>query len=159
MKTLRRSALLLAIAIAIVTGLTTGTAQAAFADKTTPTTLTIGTTTITPPTGVTISGSYCSTSTWSYSYNGTTTSGTKTTLHTRVGWTASATSRGVTGYRITAWYPNGTTSPVGDVASTTTSVLMTVDNFNANQNIRITVTTLTGYGWTADSLKTGALTC
>jgi hypothetical protein len=41
----------------------------------------------------------------------------------------------------------------------TTSVLMTVDNFNASQNIRITVTTLTGFVWTADSLRTGALAC
>jgi hypothetical protein len=162
-KPLRRSALLLAITIAIaltsVLGLTAGTAQAAFNATTTMAPLGVSTLTVAAPTGLTISGSYCSTSTWSYSYNGTTTSGTKTTLHTRVSWQASATTRGVTGYRITASYPDGSTTLVGNVGPATTSGVMTVDGFNPNQNIRISVTTLTGYGWTADSLKSGALTC
>jgi hypothetical protein len=156
---LRRSATLTLIALTTVLGLTTGTATASYNDTATLSPLSASTLTVAPPTTVTISGSYCSTTYWSRSYNGTTTSGTSTTLRTRIGWQASATTRGVTGYRLTAWSSDGSATPVGDVGPTATSAQLTVDGFTANQNIRITVSTLTSYGWTADSAQSGALTC
>jgi hypothetical protein len=156
---LRRGATLTLIALAAILGLTTGTAAATYTATATLSPLSASTLTVAPPTSVTISGSYCTTTYWTRSYNGTTTSGTSITLRTKIGWQASATTRGISGYRITAWYPDGSTTPVGDVGPTTTSAQLTVDGFTTNQTIRLTVTTLTSYGWTADTPRTGALTC
>jgi hypothetical protein len=155
---LRRSALLLLVTLTTVLALT-GTAQAAFTGKATPTTLTVGTLTVAAPTGLTISGSSCSTTYWSRTINGQTSSGTSITLHTRISWQASSTTRGLSGYRITARYADGSTAPVGDVGPTTTSAQLTVDGLTANQNIQLTVSTLTSYGWTAESPRSAALTC
>jgi hypothetical protein len=151
--TLRRTAALVLIALATVLGLTVGTAQAAFTDNATMATLTVGTTTVAAPTGLSTAGTYCSTVT-TY-YNGV--ASTTTTLHAQLSWKASGT-RGLSGYRVTAWFPDGSSYPVGDVG-TSTSVAMDVDGSYASQNIRVTVMTLTSYGWTAESARSAALTC
>jgi hypothetical protein len=143
-KTLRRSALLLAIAIATVTGLTTGTAQAAFADTTTPTTLTIGTTTVTPPATVTARLTSCSAS---------------RTQYVQVTWTASTSAR-VSGYTVTVLTSAGGTLATGQVGPTATSVTITVDRLAYDAStLTFSVTTLTDYGWTATSARKAALPC
>jgi hypothetical protein len=151
---LRRNLLLVLVSIATVIGLTAGTAQAAFDDRATMNIPTISTLTVTAPTGITTAGTYCSTA---ISYvNGVWSS--TSTMHAQLAWKAS-TTRGVSGYRITAWFPDGSTYPVGDVPASTTTVSMDVDGSYASQNVRVTVTTLTSYGWTTPSAKSGVLTC
>jgi hypothetical protein len=152
---LRRNLLLVLITIATVIGLTAGTAQAAFDDKAALTPLTVSTLTVAAPTGVNTAGTYCSTA---ISYvNGV--SYSTRTMHATVSWKASSTTRGISGYRVTAWFPDGSSYPVGDVPAGVTTVSMDVDGSYGSQNIRVTVTTLTSYGWTTPSAKSGALTC
>jgi len=152
---LRRGILLVALAVATVLGLTVTPAQAAFSAKATLPTATVSAITVAAPTAVSTAGTYCST-TRSY-WNGTWYS--SSTMHARVSWTASTTARGVSGYRVTAWFADGSSYPVGDVGPGTTSVAMDVDGSYAGQNVRVTVTTLTTYGWTTQSPKSGAITC
>jgi hypothetical protein len=152
---LRRSLLLIAVAAATLVGLTAGPALAGFSDSASIP-VTIGTLTVAAPTGVTTNGTYCSTTT---TYDAYGTASTTSTLHARASWTASTTTRGVSAYRVTAWFPDGSGYPVGDVPASTTTVAMDVDAAYASQGIRVTVTTLTSYGWTAQSPTSGALTC
>jgi hypothetical protein len=156
MSTLRRSALLLTIAIATLTGLTTGTAQAAFNDTATMA-LTTSTVTVDAPAKPSTAGTKCTTINWTRTVNGVTTSGSTTTLNARVSWDASTTP-GVTSYVITA-YGVGWSAPVTEVPATTLSVSDTYDGAYANQNITVTVTARTGYGWTAESPKSGVIKC
>ena len=153
MTTVLRKVLLLLAAVLTLVVLATGTAQATFTAKAT-TLFGVTTTTVAAPAGVSTAGTYCS-STSTY-YNGTWYS--RSTMHAKVSWTASAT-RGVSGYRVTAWLPDGSTYPVGDVGAGTTSVAMDVDGSYASQNIRVTVTTLTSYGWSKQSTRSGAISC
>jgi hypothetical protein len=152
---LRRSILMVAIAVATIVGFTASAAQAAFDDKAMMTTLTVGTITVAPPTELSTAGTNCTRS--YYWANGTW--NVSTTLHARVSWKASATTRGVSGYRVTAWFADGSSYPLGDLGPTVTTVAMDVDGSYANQDIRVTVTTLTNYGWTTQSTKSGAITC
>ncbi|MCW2619557.1 MAG: hypothetical protein JWR28_2706 [Modestobacter sp.] len=155
MSALRRNVLLVAIAVVTILGLTANAAQAAFEGKATMTTLTVGTITVAPPTELSTAGTNCTRS--YYWANGTW--NVSTTLHAKVSWKASATTRGVSGYRVIAWFPDGSSYPLGDLDAATTSVAMDVDGSYANQDIRVTVTTLTNYGWTTQSTKSGAFTC
>jgi hypothetical protein len=146
---LRRSLLLVVVTVATVLGVTAGTAQAAYTDKATLAPLTVGTLTVAAPTALSTAGTYCTPATW-YS---------SSTLHAKLSWKASATTRGITGYRITAWFADGSSYPIADVGPTTTVIAKDVDASFAAQNIRITVSTLTAYGWTAQTAKTGAISC
>jgi hypothetical protein len=87
-----------------------------------------------------------------------TTGVTTTTLNARISWTASP-SRGVSGYVITAVFSDGTKYPVAQVGPTTTSLSGNYDASYASQNIRVTVTTLTAYGWTETSGLSGVIKC
>jgi len=152
---LRRGVLLLALAVATVLGLTVTPAQAAFSAKAELPTATVSAITVAAPTGVSTAGTYCSTS---YSYwNGTWYS--SRTLHAKLSWQPSATTRGVTGYRVTAWFADGSSLPIADVSAATTSISQDVDGSYAGQGVRVTITTLTSYGWTTQSDKSGAITC
>jgi len=152
--TIRRTLVVLATVLTVLVGLGAASASAAFSDQA-GLTASVGTLTVAPPATVTTNGTYCSSTTW-YSYG---TWYSSSTLHAKVSWSASTTTRGVSGYRVTAWFADGSTYPVGDVAAGTTSVTMDVDGSYASQGIRITVTTLTSYGWTAQSARSAAITC
>ena len=157
MNTLHRSALVIAIAAATLLGLTTGPAQAAFTGRTTMAPLTVGTTTVDAPAQPSTAGTKCTTSTWWYSYNGVTSTGSTTTLRASLSWDASTTP-GVRSYVITA-YGNGWSTKVTEVPATTLSVSDTFDGSYANQNITVTVTARTSYGWTAESPRSGVIKC
>ena len=156
MTSLRRSLVVIGLAVATALALTITPAQAGF-DDTTAATLTTSTVTVAAPTSVTGSAR-CWTTNWSYTNNGVTTSGTTTTMRATVSWTASKT-RGASGYDITAHFADGTSYPIATVGAGTTSVTQDVDGSYSNQNVRVSVTTLTNYGWTAQSAKTGAIRC
>ena len=76
-----------------------------------------------------------------------------------VSWPASTTTRGVTGYRVLAHFNTGATYLMGETDAATRTISMTVDSSNLALQPRITVTTLTSYGWTTESAKSSVLTC
>ena len=73
-------------------------------------------------------------------------------------WRASTTTRGVTGYRITARV-NGFPYPIQDVPAGVTSLTGDYDASITSNTITVTVTTLTSYGWTEESAQSGAIKC
>jgi hypothetical protein len=134
-----------------------GTASAAFTGRTTLAPLTVGTTTVDAPAQPSTAGTRCTTTTWWYSYNGVTSSGSTTTLRASLSWDASTTP-GVTSYVITA-YGAGWSTEVTEVPATTLSVSDTFDGSYADQNITVTVTARTSYGWTAESPRSAVIRC
>ena len=149
MNRLRRRVLLVALTATTALGLDATAAQAAFTARTA---LPVSATTLTvaPPTQLSTAGTRCTTT-----YYGTYST---RTMNATVSWKASATTRGVTGYQITALLADGTTYPIGTVGPTTTSVSQSEDAGTA-EGARIRITTLTSYGWTSTTAQTGALTC
>ena len=75
-----------------------------------------------------------------------------------VEWWASG-SPGVTGYRVSRHLADGSSSVVATVDATTSEVVVEADSKTLNSSPTYSVTTLTGYGWTADSARSGVLTC
>ena len=153
---IRRSLLLLVVAVATVLGLTISPAQASFTARA-ATTVDASTLTVAPVTGASTAGTRCST-TYTYSQWNNTWYASRT-LHARVSWTASATTRGVTGYQLTAVFRDGSTYPLATVGPGTTSLAQDVDGSYADQGVRVRITTLTSYGWTSTPAQTGAVTC
>ena len=89
----------------------------------------------------------------------TTTTTTKNTMLTvSASWTASG-SRGVNGYLVNAHLSDGTVYTMAQTAAGTLSTSQTVDADNLAYQPRLSVTTLTSYGWTAQSALTGYVTC
>jgi len=140
---LRRGVLLVAVVVATVLGVTATAAQAAFNDKASMATLTVGTLTVHAPTNVSVTTSGCK-ARW---------------VDVTVSWAASTTAE-VTGYQVTAHRSDGVVQVVAQTDATTTSLSGTVDKFDlAGYTTTLTVTARTSYGWTAVSARTGALTC
>src|SRR3954447_1432412 len=89
----------------------------------------------------------------------TTTTTTKNTdIAVTASWSASA-SRGVNGYLVNAHLSDGTVYPMAQTAAGTLSTSSTVDADNLVYQPRLSVTTLTTYGWTARSALTGYVSC
>jgi hypothetical protein len=89
----------------------------------------------------------------------TTTTTTKNTdLTVTASWSASGT-RGVNGYLVNAHLSDGTVYPMAQTGAGTLSTSQTVDADNLVYQPRLSVTTLTSYGWTARSAVTGIITC
>jgi hypothetical protein len=87
----------------------------------------------------------------------TTTTTTKNTMLTvSASWGASG-SRGVNGYLVTAHLGDGSSFPMAQ-----TTALSTSDTVDADALVyqpRLSVTTLTSYGWTAQSAISGIISC
>ena len=91
-------------------------------------------------------------------YETTTTTVTKNTnLHVAVNWPASTTQRGVTGYLVNAHLSDGSVYPMAQVTTLWTSAVVDADYLWYQP--RLSVTTLTSYGWTATSAVTAVLSC
>jgi hypothetical protein len=147
----RRAALMLFWIAIMVIG--TRPAHAAFADTAAAPTMGITAITVAAPTGVSLAGTKCTTS-----YD-TSTATYTTTMHARLDWNASTTPRGVTGYVVTVYFSDGTHYPYAQTDAATTSLTGDYDASISTQNIRVTVTTLTSYGWTRESAISGAVKC
>jgi hypothetical protein len=88
----------------------------------------------------------------------TTTTVTKNTaLYVTVNWPASTTQRGVTGYLVNAHLNNASVYAMAQTAGLTTSADVDADYLYYQP--RLSVTTLTSYGWTATSALTAVLSC
>jgi hypothetical protein len=140
---IRRSLLLLALTVAVVSGGLgpAHPAQASFSEKVTAATTQIVAGTVAPPTAVT----------------GSLTCG-RSSATLAVNWTASTAAK-ISGYTVSVIYSDGYVQTV-DVAATATtwSKAAPVINYQT-YSIRYTVTTLTTYGWTAESASTGWFQC
>ena len=125
-------------------------ALAAMDDRAPLPTMGVTTTTVAAPGNVSTGGTKCVSSLNNGTY--------RTRLQAKVSWTAS-TTRGVSGYLVTAVFSDGTRYPVAQVGATTTSLTGDYDSYYATQNIRVVVTTLTSYGWTGESQPSGVIKC
>ena len=150
MTRLRRTLVLVLTAVAVVLGLTSP-AGAAYRDTATASS-SVTTLTVAPPTSLSTAGTKCVTTynAWNNTYS--------TRLDAQLSWKASAT-RGVSGYVVRAYFTDGSSTPVAMVGPTATSVKDSYDAYYATQNVRVTVTTTTSYGWTAESEKSGVIKC
>ena len=139
-----RRALLLLGAVLTLALITTGTAQAAFSKTLTVPPATITTATVQPVSALSTVGSTCS--------NGT--------LALHLSWAKSTTPR-ISGYRVRMYTNVGVNWALGTVSAGSTSydasVSVHVNNYPTTY--QFTVTTLTDYGWTTESARTGALPC
>ena len=142
MNRLRSRVLLVGIAAATVLGLDATAAQATFTARTAaPVTASATTLTVQPVTRLSTAGSVC----------------TADGLEVHLSWTRSTTAR-VSSYRVKASTFFGyITVPIGSVAADrTTFVAQMGDN---DLGYSFSVTTLTDYGWTAESAQTGTIRC
>ena len=88
-----------------------------------------------------------------------TTGATTTTVQAKVEWHRSTTV-GVSGYRVTVHLANGTSSVVTQTSASVEEIFPDVTpTYLSQQQPRYSITTLTSYGWTAVSAKTGVLSC
>jgi hypothetical protein len=166
---------------AVVTTVATGTV-AAPASVTVTDTCTTATTTVRrtvrtdPVTGVQTQTAYSSNTTYATStsnvqssttssaagpglYETTTTTVTRNTdLSVTVSWTASG-SRGVNGYLANAHLVDGSVFPMAQTAANVLTTSATVDADYLVYQPRLSITTLTTYGWTANTAQTPVLSC
>jgi hypothetical protein len=151
MTRIRRIAVLLSTTATVLFGAVLP-ADAQFSNSASLPTMAITSIDVRAPASVSTAGTKC-TSTFD-----ATTGITTTTLHARISWNASA-SRGVSGYLVTAVFSDGTRYPAAQTNAATTTVTGDFDAAYATQNIRVTVTTLTSYGWTEESATSGVIKC
>jgi len=88
----------------------------------------------------------------------TTTVTQNTTLSVTASWAASA-SRGVSGYLVNAHLGDGSVFPMAQTAPTVLTTGAAVDADYLAYAPRLSVTTLTTYGWTATTAQTPVLSC
>ena len=90
----------------------------------------------------------------------TTTTVTKNTaLSVTVTWAASTTARGVSGYLASAHLNDGSTYAMAQTAANVLTTSASVDADYLAYAPRLSVTTLTSYGWTATTAQTPVLSC
>jgi hypothetical protein len=149
MNGIRRALILLGLTVAVIAGAGVP-AWATYRDSAEMATA-ITTATVAPPTQVEAKAT-CTTTV------DPSTGATTTTVQAKVEWHGSATP-GVSGYRVTVHLANGTSSVVAQTGATGDEIFPDVDPAYLSQRPRYSITTLTGYGWTAESPKTGVLSC
>jgi hypothetical protein len=138
MNIIRRLLVLLALVPAVILGVSIP-ASAGFADSVSATT-TIATTTVAPPTGVTGHLTCASTSTMSAT------------------WTKSTSTR-ISGYVVSVYFSDGFIQTVQMPATATSWSATIAEYYVTAYSIQYTVTTLTDYGWSAESARTGTFQC
>jgi len=156
---LRRSALLLGLTASVVIG-SSIPASATFTDPVSTSTGTMRTVTVAAPASIEIDESCTQVATGGYynSYGRWVTTYT-TYYNATVTWPASTTARGVTGYRVMAHLNNGTSVVMGETTASNRTVSARVDRAYLNYQPRLSVITLTSYGWTAETARTAVLSC
>jgi hypothetical protein len=81
-----------------------------------------------------------------------------TTLFATARWNRS-NSPGVTGYRMTVFFANGLTYPMDDVPASSTSMADSYDADVVDLGARLSMVTLTSYGWTAPGNMSNVVRC
>ncbi len=139
---IRRALLLLGV-LTVALGITTP-AHATFSATAGTTAATVSTITVLPPGPVSTAGSVCSSG----------------TLQLELAWTKSPTTR-ISGYRVRMYTNTGINWNLGTVGAGQTGydAAVSVRVNGKPTTYQFTVTTTTTYGWTAESDRTGAITC
>ena len=161
MTTIRRTAVLLGLTAAVVIG-SSIPASATWSARSTAQPAAVATGTVTAPERIDVTkscgrtqtgGGYTNSwgqwvpPTYSYWYTAT------------VSWPAGAATSGVTGYRVMAHLNNGGSVVMGETNASTRSVTQTVDQGYLAYEPRLSVITLTGTSWSAETPRTAVLTC
>ena len=142
MNRIRRSAVLLGLTAAVIAG-SSIPASATFSDAV-AVAPSLATASVTPPAWATVQVTYCH---------------PVFTFDATVRWPAGDAPRGVSGYRVTAHLNNGTSAVVAETGSAARSYSTTFDRAYLQYQPRVTVSTLTSYGWTADSPRSAVISC
>ena len=141
MNPLKRFLTVLGLAVSVVVG-SSIPASATFSETTAVPTMSLATATVAAP-GDVVGALAC---------------GGRSDSTMSVTWTHSSAAR-ISGYRITVEFSDGFLS-TRDVAASATSWSATITTYNVTQYaIRYSVTTLTEYGWSTESAKTGWFRC
>ncbi|SOE04080.1 hypothetical protein [Blastococcus haudaquaticus] len=158
MTTIRRVLILIGLTLAVTVAAAIP-ASAAFQDTYTART-TVGTGTVAAPASVTVND-YCGQTANGgyYDANGTWVTTYYYWYDATVTWPASTTARGVTGYRVMAHLNNGTSVVMAETDAVNRTVNARVDRGYLNYQPRVSVITLTSYGWTAETPRTAVLAC
>lgn len=157
MNRIRRSAVLLGLTVSVIVG-SSIPASATFTEAVRTDTATLRAATVAAPATVNVSD-YCSTTSYTY-WNGTTNvTVTENWYNATVTWPASTTQRGVTGYRVMAHLNNGQSVVMGETGTANRTVSARVDRGYLAYQPRVSVITLTSYGWTAETARTAVLSC
>jgi hypothetical protein len=152
MNILRRTLVLIGLTPALMIGGTIP-ASAGFSSSEPVGTTTVATGTVAPPSRVEVKNVTCTTTV------DPSTGAVTSTVNAMVEWQRSLTTRGVTGYRVTAHLSNGTTTVMAQTDADTFEVYGSSPQANLAYSPRFSVTTLTSYGWTAESAKSAVLSC
>jgi hypothetical protein len=147
---IRRMITVVGLTVAVITA-ASGPAWAKYATSTALPTTTILTPTVAPPTQVEAKA-ICTTTVDPL------TGAATTTVQAKVEWHRSTTV-GISGYRVTAHLANGTSSVVAQTSASGDEIFPDVTPAYLSQQPRYSITTLTSYGWTAQSEKTGVVSC
>ena len=150
MTTTRRILVLAGTVLAIMLG-TSVSATAGFADSAALPSMSVTTGTVQAPTQVEAIGS-CTTTV------DPVTGVVTTTVNAKIEWWRSASPR-VTGYRVTAHLNDGTSHVLTTTGASADQVFSSAPQSYLQYQPRFTVTTLTAYGWTAQSVKSNILSC
>ncbi|WP_040337126.1 hypothetical protein [Candidatus Blastococcus massiliensis] len=142
MNAIRRTAVLIGLTVAVIIG-SSVTASATFADWAARN-ATVVTSGVAAPANVNVTVTYCH---------------PVHTVDVTVSWPASTTTRGVTGYRVNAYLNDGSTVVVAQTDAATRSVSATVARSYLTLQPRVSVTTLTSYGWTTESARSAVISC
>ena len=148
---IRRTLVLIGLTLAVMVGAAIP-ASATFAESVSIAGPTVTTITVPAPINVEVKNVSC-TSTVDPA-TGTVTS----TVSAMIEWQRMATIRGADGFRVTGHYSDGTTFEMAKTGATTFEV---VGSWKVDRALspRISVTTLTSYGWTAQSTQIPLPTC
>jgi hypothetical protein len=150
MNTTRRALVLAGMVLAVMIG--TGIpASATFADSAAIPTMSVTTGTVAAPIQQEAIG-------WCTTTVDPVTGVATTTVHAKIEWWRSASPR-VTGYRVTAHLNDGTSYVMATTDATADEVFGNPPHAYLQYQPRFTVTTLTAYGWTAESARSNVLTC
>ena len=143
MNRIRRSAVLLGLIAAVIVG-SSIPASATFTEAVSTNTAALRTATVTAPAWAYVDVTYCHPV-----FN----------VDATVYWPSGAAPRGVSGYRITAYLNNGTSAVVAETGSAARSYSTSFDRSYLQYQPRVTVSTLTSYGWAAESPRSAAISC
>jgi hypothetical protein len=154
---IRRIVVLIGLTLAVIVAAVVP-ASASFAESVTVRPNDITTITVAAPASMTIND-YCGQTTTSYWNGYTTVYNTSYWYDATVTWPASTTAKGVTGYKVMAHLNDGTSVAIGQTDALNRRVNTRVDRAYLGYQPRVSIVTLTSYGWTAETARSAVLAC